>query len=307
MLYDVIIIGGGPAGMTAALYAARSGLQAVLVERGALGGQLMKTDWIDNYPGFPEGIGGMELMNNFALQVERFGVNTHYANVEKLELSGDIKRVLTDDGELEGKTVIIATGSEPKQLGIPGEIEFTGAGVSYCAVCDGMFFRGKKVVVLGGGDTALEEAEYLAKIASEVMLIHRRDAFRGAKILADNVKQNDKIKLLLSTKPLAIEGDKKVTSIRLQNLITNIEFTEACDGVFVLVGTKPNSELLIELTLDAQGYVLTDEELASNIPGVFACGDVRKKPLRQVSTAVGDGAIAAMSASHYVTNTDGRA
>ncbi len=306
MLYDVIIIGGGPAGMTAALYAARSGLQAILVERGALGGQLMKTDWIDNYPGFPEGIGGMELMNNFALQVERFGVETHYANVEKLELSGKIKKVITDDGILEGKSVIIATGSEPKQVDIPGETEFAGAGVSYCAVCDGMFFRGKKVVVLGGGDTALEEAEYLAKIASEVVLIHRRDVFRGAKILADKVRKNPKIKLLLSTKPLEIEGDKKVTGIRLLNLVTNTEFTESCDGIFVLVGTKPNSELLLGLTLDEQGYALTDEELASNVPGVFASGDLRKKPLRQVSTAVGDGAIAAMSASHYVTSIDER-
>ena len=303
MIYETIIIGGGPAGMAAAIYAARSGLNAVLLERSSsLGGQLIVADWIDNYPGFPEGINGADLMNNFALQVERFQVPVHYEGVEKLELNGLIKKVQTSQGTYESRTVVLATGAEHRTLNIPGEARLTGAGVSYCAVCDGMFFRKKKVVVIGGGDTALKGAEYLTRFAREVVLVHRRDLFRGAKVLDDKVRKNERVRLLLNTIPLAIEGEQTVTGILLRNKISGEEHREPCDGVFLFVGTAPNSELITQEILDENGYVVTDENMATVIPGVFACGDLRRKALRQVSTAAGEGAAAADSAFSYLAS-----
>jgi len=301
MKYDVIIIGGCPAGLTAGLYCARGGMKSILIEMGMPGGQAANTDLIENYPGFPQGISGIDLMQKFMDQALNFGLEIKMAVAQSVDLKANPKKIITSEGTFLAKTVIIASGAAPKTLDVPGEEKFRGVGVSYCAVCDGAFFRDKKIVVVGGGDSALEEADYLTKFAKEVVIIHRRDAFRAINVYQDRVKANPKISFLLDTVVEEIKGDNKVEKVVVKN-VKNGEIKEVpTDGVFVFVGTVPNTDFLRgQITLDDRGYVVTNAELGCSIPGVFAAGDVRQKTLRQVSTAVGDGAVAAMSAERYI-------
>jgi len=307
MEYDVVIIGGGPAGLTAGIYSARNGRKSMLIEMGMPGGQAANTDIIENYPGFPHGISGIELMQKFMDQALDFGLELKMAVVQEVDLKSTPKKVITSEGTFLTKTVIIASGAVPKALKVPGEEKFRGAGVSYCAVCDGAFFRDKKVVVVGGGDAALEEANYLTKFAREVVIIHRRDAFRAINVYQNRAKANPKISFLLNTVVEEIKGDKKVEKVVVKNLQTGEIKEVATDGVFIFIGTVPRTDFLRnQITLDERGYVITNSELGCSIPGVFAAGDVRQKTLRQVSTAVGDGALAAMSAERYIAEDLGK-
>lgn len=304
MVYDVLVIGGGPAGLTAGLYAARAGRKVALIEKAMPGGQAFLTNEIENYPGFPEGIGGPELMMAFQQQATRFGLEIINGEIVSVDLAGETKKLVAADGqEYLAKAVIIATGAQPKNLGVPGEEEFRGRGVSYCATCDGAFFRGKKVAVVGGGDSAVEEALFLTRFASRVVIIHRRDQLRAINVLQERARSNEKIEFRLNHVVEAILGDQKVERLRLKNVVTSEVVEEEFDGVFVFVGTQPNTKFLEGvLALDEQGRIITNETMGTSLKGVFAAGDVRNTPLRQVATAVGDGAIAAYSAEHYLAN-----
>lgn len=289
-MYEVLIIGAGPAGMTAAIYAARAGYKTAILEHGVPGGQAATTDMIENYPGFPEGISGPELMMKFFEQTQTFGVEMIYEQVQSVELTGDIKRVTTDKQTLEAKTVVIASGAKPRTLGVANEGRLRGRGVSYCATCDGFFFKDQPVAVVGGGDTAVEEAMYLTKMCSSVTLIHRRDELRANRLAQSRAFANDKLHIIYDTVVDEIVGDEKVTQLKLRNKKTDATSTLDVNGVFIFVGYLPNDAFLPpELEVNEQGYIITDEEMATNIPGVFAVGDVRQKKLRQVTTAVGDG------------------
>ena len=289
-MYEVLIIGAGPAGMTAAIYAARAGYKTALVEHGIPGGQAATTDMIENYPGFPEGISGPELMLKFFEQTQTFGVEVIYEQVMSAELSGEIKKVTTENQTIEAKVVIIASGAKPKTLGVSNEGRLRGRGVSYCATCDGFFFKDQPVAVVGGGDTAVEEAMYLTKMCSSVTLIHRRDELRANKLAQSRALANEKLNIIYDTVVDEIVGDEKVTQLKLRNKKTDATSTLDVNGVFIFVGYLPNASFLpAELEVNEQGYIITDEEMATNIPGVFAIGDVRQKKLRQVTTAVGDG------------------
>lgn len=303
MKCDIAIVGAGPAGLTAAIYGARAGMSVKLIEMGVPGGQLVNTDWIENYPGFPEGLSGPELMQNFTLQATGFPeVELLMGHVHKIEPIKEGFVVTYGDQSLLARTVIIAAGANPKELGVPGEKLLTGAGVSYCAVCDGAFFREKTVAVVGGGDTALEDAVFLTKFARKVYLIHRRGEFRGAKILQDRVFANEKIEPLLNRTITEIQGKGKVENLVLKDVESGQTSDLAVDGVFILVGTRPNSDWIqgFGIETDAAGYVAGGTDMETKVPGIFVAGDVRKKTLRQVSTAVGDGAMAAMSAVRYL-------
>ena len=289
-MYEVLIIGAGPAGVTAAIYAAGAGYKTAILEHGVPGGQAATTDMIENYPGFPEGISGPELMMKFFEQTQTFGVEMIYEQVQSVELTGDIKRVTTDKQTLEAKTVVIASGAKPRTLGVANEGRLRGRGVSYCATCDGFFFKDQPVAVVGGGDTAVEEAMYLTKMCSSVTLIHRRDELRANKLAQSRAFANDKLHIIYDTVVDEIVGDEKVTQLKLRNKKTDATSTLDVNGVFIFVGYLPNDAFLPpELEVNEQGYIITDEEMATNIPGVFAVGDVRQKKLRQVTTAVGDG------------------
>ncbi|MFZ5944985.1 MAG: thioredoxin-disulfide reductase [Bacillota bacterium] len=299
-MYDVMIIGGGPAGMTAGIYAARAGYKTIIFETGAPGGQASTTETIENYPGFPGGVSGPELMMKFYEQTVNFGVEMKFHNITSLELNNPLKKVFTDDKVFEGKAVVIASGARPKVLGVSGEAKYRGRGVSYCATCDGFFFKDQEVAVIGGGDTAVEEAIYLAKICSKVTIIHRRDSLRAAQILQKRAMDNPKIHFVWDSVVDEILGDDKLKGLVLHNVKTQEKKTLKADGVFVFVGYIPNSDYLPSLLqLDERGYVITKEDLATNIPGVFAVGDVRQKDLRQVATAVGDGAQVITSLDRY--------
>ncbi|MDN5344183.1 MAG: thioredoxin reductase [Clostridia bacterium] len=301
MPHDLLIIGGGPAGLTAALYGARGGLDTIVLEMGAPGGQAGQTDRIENYPGFPEGINGMELALKFTEQAQRFGARIEMTTVQGVDLQGNIKKVITGSGEFTARAVIIASGAHPRPLGVPGEAELRGRGVSYCATCDGAFFRGKKVAVVGGGDSAVEEALFLTRFASQVTIIHRRDALRATKVIQERARDNPKISFHWNTVVTRIQGREKVSSLELKDVKSVATREEDFDGVFIFIGLEPNTAFLGEaLTLDEQGYIVTRANLATSIPGVFAAGDVRAKESRQVSTAVGDGAAAAMAAERYL-------
>lgn len=305
MVYDVVIIGGGPAGLTAGLYTARNGRKVALIEMGMPGGQAVRTDIIENYPGFPGGISGAELMQRFLDQALRFNLELITGWVKEADLKSDPKRIFTHDKEYLAKTVIIASGARPRKLGVPGEEKFQGAGVSYCAVCDGAFFKDKKIMVVGGGDSALEEGTFLTKYAREVIIVHRRDSFNAANVYQDRVKANPKVSFRLDTVVEEILGQEKVEKVRLKNLKTGEVTEEATDGVFIFIGSQPNTEFLGgQLRLDERGYIVTNDQLGCSEPGVFAAGDVRRKGLRQVSTAVGDGAVAAISAERYLAERD---
>jgi thioredoxin reductase (NADPH) len=300
-MYDVLIIGAGPAGLTAGIYTARGGLKTGIIEMGMPGGQAAATEMIENYPGFPEGIGGFELMNKFHQQALAYGAEFIFEQVQHLDLIGEIKKVSTDSQIYESRAVIIAAGSKPRLLGVPGEDIFHGRGVSYCATCDGAFFRGKKVAVVGGGDAALEEGAYLTKFADEVTIVHRRAGFRAAQIAVERVKKNPKVRFELDTVVEEVIGSEKVEAVKLFNLKTKETKILGVDGVFIYVGTQPNKKFSSgELTVEERGYIITDDLLRTNIPGVYAAGDIRATPLRQVATAVGDGALAAVEVEKFL-------
>lgn len=301
MMYDVIVIGAGPAGMTAALYASRSNLSVLLIERGAPGGQLNNTAEIENYPGF-DSIMGPELAMKMYEGTSRFGVKNEYGIVTKVENHEDYKEVFTEEKSYQGKSVIIATGCVHRKLGVPGEEVFAGRGVSYCAVCDGAFFRNKKLLVIGGGDSALEEAIYLTQFASEVVVVHRRDALRAQKIIQDRAFANEKISFLWDSVVESIEGnDMVVTNAQIKNVKTGEVHSEACGGIFIYVGLDPLSAPFENLGITNEaGWILTDENMKTEIPGIFAVGDGREKTLRQITTAVGEGGIAGQQVFLYL-------
>jgi thioredoxin reductase (NADPH) len=304
--YQLIILGGGPAGLTAGLYAARDRMQAVLVEKGVVGGQVLVTDWIDNYPGFPEGISGFDLIEKMAAQAKRFELETKNANVVKVELTETKKKLILESGEeLTCQALIICTGARPNKLGIPGEQELTGKGVSFCATCDGPFFRDQEILVVGGGDTAVQEADFLTKFASKVTVIHRRDELRATKVLQERAFANEKIEFLWNSNVVAIEGEKEVERVRIRN--NNGEESEiAASGVFILIGTIPNNEILPmeQLGSDVFGFVITDDDMRTKVGGVMAAGDIRSKTVRQVVNATGEGAVAAIAAEHFLNKLD---
>lgn len=299
-MYDVIILGAGPAGLTAGIYAARGGLKTVIVERKAAGGQAALTAEIENYPGF-KNISGFELASLMQAQCEELGVDFVYDTPECLSLDGEIKSVKTAySGTLEGKTAIIATGATPRPLGLPRETELIGGGVSYCATCDGAFFKGKPVAVVGGGNTAVEDALYLANFASKVYLIHRRDALRASALLADKVKNASGVEILWDSVVVALNGEDRLSSVTVKNVKKESTRDLPVNGIFIAAGQIPASDLLPKEIIDEKGYVPTDANMATSIEGVFAAGDVRQKELRQVITAAADGAIAADSAIKYL-------
>ena len=304
--YDVLIIGGGPAGLTAGLYTSRAQLRSLMVERMILGGQVMTTTKVENYPGFPGGIDGPDLMVRFQEHCQEFGLEVKYGEVESLVDQGRFKAVRVDGEEILTRTVIITTGAEPRKLGVPGEQELTGRGVSYCATCDGAFFKNVPVAIIGGGDTAAEEALFLTRFAEKVYLIHRRDQLRATKILQQRLFANDKIELLWDSEIERIEGDARgVKAVELHNLKSGKKESLAVEGVFMAIGVTPKAHFLAEiLKLTDEGYILTDAECRTSIPGVFAAGDVRKKILKQIATAVGDGAVAAIMAEKYLMDEE---
>lgn len=290
--------------MTAAIYMTRGGFSTALLERGIPGGQIVNTEEIENYPGYGN-INGAELAEKMFEHATSFGAKYLFGNVEKVIDHGDYKEVICGERTYEAKAVIVATGAAPSKLGAPGEAELVGKGVSYCALCDGAFFRDREVVVVGGGNAALEEAIFLAKLASKVTLIHRRDELRGAKILQDRAFANDKIEFLLSTVVREILGEDGVTGVMVEDLKTGEQRELATDGVFVYVGTEPNTDFVKDLGItDERGNIITDPNLATSVPGIFAAGDVRQKLLRQVVTATADGSIAAVSAQQYLEGTN---
>lgn len=299
--HDTIIIGGGPAGLSAGIYAARSRLNAILIEKLAPGGQMMVADAVENYPGFPGGISGPDLSAAMECQARDLGLEIVSSEVCSVNFSGAEKTVATSDGKLRAPTVIIATGAALRTLGIPGEDRLTGRGVSYCATCDGAFFRDKEIAVIGGGNAAVQDAVFLTRFASKVTIIHRRDALRATKILQERALKNPKIEIAWNSVAVEIQGDAKVQSIVIEDVKNGSRRALPVDGVFVLVGTDPNTELLRgHIVLDPEGYIVTDEDMRTNVPGVFAAGDCRRKTLRQMVTAAADGAIAAISAERYI-------
>ena len=299
--YDSVVIGGGPAGMTAVLYLLRSGASVGWVEKLAPGGQILMTETIDNYPGFPKGIKGYELVDLMAAHLDGFSFDKYTDAVRSIESGASVHRITVGDEVFEAKSVVICTGASFKRLDLPKEEKFTGRGVSYCALCDGNFFRGQVVGVVGGGNTALEEALHLAKLVDKLYIIHRRDAFRGCKLYQDKVEHHPKIELVLNSVVDEILGEDGVTGVRVRDVKTGTTRSIDLNGLFIFVGYTPAVDFLPSgLALDAQGFILTDLEMRTNIPGIFAAGDVRSKLCRQVCTAVGDGATAANAAFHYL-------
>ncbi len=299
---DLIIVGGGPAGLTSAIYSARALIDTVVIEKMLPGGQPILTSFIENYPGFPEGISGPELAERLESQARRFGAKiiTSQPVEEVLQVDKGFE-IKTEEGSFFSKAVIIATGTSPRKLNVPGEETFTGRGVSYCAVCDGAFYKDKVVAVVGGGDSAIVEAIYLTRFASKVYVIHRRDQLRAEKILQERAFANSKITFIWNTVIQSIEGGKKVELLKLKNLKTEEVSDLPVDGLFVYIGSIPNSSMVRNLVeLDENGFIITDNSMRTNIPGLFAAGDVRSNTFRQLATAVGDGAIAANSAEKYL-------
>ena len=300
-MYDTIIIGAGPAGMTAALYAARSNLKVALIEGGLPGGQMNNTSDIENYPGYAN-ISGPELAEKMFEPLENLGVEHLYGFVKDIENHDDVKKVITDDEEFETRTVIVATGSKHRLLGVPGEKELNSRGVSYCAVCDGAFFRDQDLLVVGGGDSAVEEAIFLTQFAKSVTIVHRRDELRAQRVLQDRAFANDKINFIWDSVVKEIKGENRVESVVIENVKTNQVTEHAFGGVFIYVGLDPVSDFTKDLQIqDESGWIVTDDHMKTSVAGVFAVGDVRQKDLRQVTTAVGDGAIAGQEAYKYIT------
>lgn len=300
-IYDMIIIGGGPGGYTAALYATRAGLDTIVLEKLYAGGQMALTHQIDNYPGFEDGIDGFSLAEKMQQQAERFSAKTELAEVISVDLKATPKVIETSEGTFYGKTVVISTGASPRELGVPMEKELVGRGVSYCAACDGMFYKGKTVVVVGGGNTAAVDAILLSRIAKKVIIVHRRDTLRATKIYHEPLMKAENVEFHWNNVVTELLYGAKLTGIRLRDVNTSAETELACDGIFISVGRKPATELVADqLELDRAGYVTAGESTVTNIPGVYAVGDVRTKELRQIVTAVADGAIAVHHAEEYL-------
>jgi thioredoxin reductase (NADPH) len=300
--YDVVIIGGGAAGLAASIYSVRAMLKTLVIERQAMGGQILYTGEVENYPGFPEPIAGPDLAMLYEKQAARFGVEFVYDTIKSLELDGPLKRVIGEEGEYTSKTVIIASGGEHNKLEVPGEEEFSGRGVSYCATCDGNFFRDQDVTVVGGGDAAMDEGLYLTRMTKSVTVVHRREELRASKILQQRAFDTPKMKFVWNSEIKEIKGDSDVKSIVLKNLKTGEVSEQETNGVFVYIGFHPINEFMIgAVDLDAAGHVLTDIQMNTSIPGVFAAGDVRAFSERQLANAVGDGVGAALAAYRYIS------
>ncbi|WP_017177859.1 thioredoxin-disulfide reductase [Actinomyces timonensis] len=307
MIHDVVIVGSGPAGYTAAIYAARAQLSPIVLAGSVTaGGALMNTTEVENYPGYDEGIMGPELMTHMQEQAERFGADIRYEDVTSLELTGDIKRITTDDAVYEARTVIISTGSEYRKLGIDGEDRLSGHGVSYCATCDGFFFKDKPIVVVGGGDSAMEEATFLTRFGSSVTVVHRRDQLRASAAMAARAQADPKISFAWNSKVVALAGEEALTSVTLEDTVTGERREIPAEGLFVAIGQIPRSELVAGvLELDDAGYILVDSpSQRTAIPGVFACGDVADATYQQAITAAGSGCRAALDAEHYIASLD---
>jgi thioredoxin reductase (NADPH) len=299
-LYDVVVLGGGPAGLAAALYAARAGLSTLVIERDVVGGQIASTAFVENCPGCLEG-SGAELVTYMQNQATKFGAKIAYSPISQVDLRGETKVIHTPTGKIRAKTVIIATGASPQKLGVPGEEKFRGRGVYYCATCDGPFYRDKVVAVIGGGDAAVEEADYLTRFASKVIIVHRRDALRATKVVQDRALANPKIEIRWDSVVQEVVGDGKVVGLTLKNVKTGETTETPIDGVFVYIGMKPNTELFREqIELTPEGYAISNDRMETNLPGVFVAGDVRSAPLRQLITAAADGAIAATYADRHI-------
>ena len=299
--FDVVIIGGGPAGYTAALYAARANLTAMVIEKFAPGGQMATTEIVENYPGFVEGINGFELGMQMKKGAERFGVKTKLAEVKSVELDKNPKLIHTSKETFQAKTIILALGAYPRELGLPNERNLRGRGVSYCATCDGMFYKDKTVVIVGGGNTAVADAIFLAKICKKVYLVHRRDELRASKTYMESLEKTENIEFVWSSEVVEILADEFVTGVKVKSRQDDSVRMVACDGIFVAIGNVPNTELIKgQVELDETGYVPADETTRTNIPGVFAVGDMRSKPLRQIVTAVADGAVASKYAEEFI-------
>lgn len=305
--YDTIIIGGGPAGLAAGLYAMRSGLKTVLLEKLQPGGQVIVTDFVENYPGFPSGISGGELSAHMEAQARAVGLEIIATEVVSVDFTGPAKVVLTPDEEYKAPTIIVASGATYRRLNVPGEQQLTGKGVSYCATCDGPLFRDKEIAVVGGGNTAVQDAVFLARFARKVTIVHRRDALRATKILQERAFKNEKVDIAWNSVVVEINGNERVEGLVLRDVKTRADRSVPVDGVFIVVGTDPNTEFVKRsVVLDPAGYILTDEDMRTNVPGVYAAGDCRRKSLRQIVTAAADGAIAAVSAERYIESLKDR-
>lgn len=302
-IYDMIVVGGGPAGYTAALYAARSGLRVLVLEKLSVGGQMALTHEIDNYPGYDEGIDGFELGQKMLRGAVRFGAESKLSQVLSVDLNADPKLVRTDSGDYYGKTVVIATGAEPRKLGLPEEDVLIGQGVHYCAACDGMFYRGKTVVLVGGGNSAAAEALVLSRVAKKVILVHRRDQLRAEKTVAQAVEKAENVEIRWNSRISKILHNGRVRGVILQEVNSGVESQIECDGIFVSIGRVPSTDLVKgQLQLDEGGYIRAGEDTKTNVPGVFAAGDVRTKAVRQIVTATADGAAAAFAAEHFLAD-----
>lgn len=300
-VYDMIIIGGGPAGYTAALYSARAGLDAVLIEKAGAGGQMALTDVIDNYPGFDEGIDGFTLGMKMKNGAERFGVKTILEQVNSVDFKNDVKAVNTAGKTYFAKTVVVSTGADPNELGVKNEREYIGKGIHYCAHCDGRFYKDKTVMVVGGGNTAVADALFLARFAKKVYIVHRRDTFRAEKILVDPLLHAENVEVLWNSVPVEFTAEERISGALIKNIVTNQEIKVPVDGVFVSIGRKPVTYFLEgSVSLDDKGYIIADETCRSSVDGVYAVGDVRTKPLRQIVTAAADGAVAVHFAVEYL-------
>jgi thioredoxin reductase (NADPH) len=301
--YDVIIIGGGPAGLSAGIYASRARLRTLLIEKGMFGGLIANAELVENYPGFPEGISGFDIGERMSQQASRFGLETLSAEVTGVDLLKDIKVINTTEGDFSARAIIIASGAERKRLGVPGEDIFVNRGVSYCATCDGALFRDRVVAVVGGGDSALEEAMFLTRFASKVIIVHRRNQLRASKMAQERALSNEKIEMMWDTVVEEIKGNNKVSELVVRNVKTGEKSRITVDGVFVYVGQIPNTGFLKgQLPLDKEGYIITDDRMGTRIKGVYAAGDIRRNSPRQVITAAGDGATAAISAEKFLSS-----
>lgn len=304
-VYDMVIIGGGPGGYTAALYAARAGLDTIVLEKMSAGGQMALTHQIDNYPGFENGIDGFSLAEQMKRQAERFGGKSKYAEVTHVDLQADPKVIETGEETFYGKTAVISTGAYPRELGVANETELTGRGITYCAACDGMFYRDKTVAVVGGGNSAAEDALLLCRIAKKVILVHRRDTLRATKVYHKPLMNAENVEFRWNSAVVELLHEEKLTGVRLKNLVTGKEDIVECDGAFISIGRKPATDLVSgQVNLDSNGYIAAGENTQTNIPGVYAVGDVRTKPLRQVVTATADGAMAVHMAEEYLASLE---
>ncbi len=301
-IYDVLVIGGGPGGNTAALYAARSGLSVAVLEKLSAGGQMATTSVIDNYPGFPDGVDGFELGQQMEQQAQKYGAETIYGEVTEADLLAEPKVIRSSEGDFAGRTVVLATGAYPRELGLPGEQDLRGRGVAYCATCDGMMFRDKTVVVNGGGNTAVEDALYLSRLCAKVYLVHRRDQLRASAVYRRALDEQG-VEILWNSRVTALKREKRLTAVELEDVKTGEKRELPCDGIFVAIGRVPDTGLFTgQLELDSAGYIVADESCRTSVPGVFAVGDVRTKAVRQVITAAADGANAAHFAEEYLLN-----